>query len=119
MIKVGEINQRVIDLLKLNIEAGTPIFMGKSNIEHMIQSHPSDYEAYSQSIPDIIETPDYIGVNPKDKSIEYVKVFIIQNESVKVAVRVSHGGLYYARTIYARDITKMERFISKGYLIKY
>ena len=119
MVEVGVISQRIIDLLKLDIVAGTPIYIGESNISHMLQSHPEDYQKYREQIPSIIEQPDYVGLNPSDNSLEYVKLFIIDNESVKVAVRVSHGGKLYARTIYARDLQKMERFVKKGYLLKY
>ena len=119
MIRVGEINQRVIDLLQLNIEAGTPILVGTSNVLHMMESHPEDYEMYKDYISDIINAPDYVGMNPKDKSIEYVKVFAIDEKWVKVAIRVSSSGVHFARTLYARDIKKMERFVKKGYLLKY
>ena len=119
MVKVGVVSQRVIDLLKLNMIAGTPIYIGESNIRHMLQSHPEDYQKYKEQIPNIIEKPDYVGVNPSDNSLEYVKVFVLDNESVKVAVRVSHGGKLYTRTIYARDLQKLERFVKKGYLLKY
>ena len=119
MIRVGVVSQRVIDLLKLDITAGTPIYIGESNINHMLQSHPEDYQKYKNQIPNIIAQPDYVGMNPSDNSLEYVKVFVLDNESVKVAVRVSHGGKLYARTIYARDLQKMERFVKKGYLQKY
>ena len=42
MIKVGDISQRVIDLLQLDVEVGTPIYISPSNIEHMINTHPHD-----------------------------------------------------------------------------
>ena len=119
MVKVGAVTQRVIDLLKLNMTEGTPIYIGQSNINHMLQSHPEDYRRYKEQIPNILEQPDYVGINPSDNSIEYVKVFIFNDESVKVAVRISRGGKLYARTIYARDLQKMERFVQKGYLLKY
>jgi len=117
--KVGEINQRVIDLLDLDVEAGTPIFTGKSNIIHMQKNHAQDYKAYRKYIPTIIESPDYVGINPKDDSIEYVKIFQIDGNFVKVAVRVSDGGSFYARTIYARELDKLEKFIESGNMIKY
>ena len=119
MTKVGVVSQRVIDLLNLTITAGTPIYIGESNISHMLQSHPGDYQKYKEQIPNIIEQPDYVGLNPSDNSLEYIKLFVIDNESVKVAVRVSHGGKLYVRTLYARDLQKMERFVKKGYLLKY
>jgi len=120
MTKIGEINQRVIDLLQLDIEAGTPIFLSPSNIEHMVDTHPHDFENYGMDLENIIKYPDYIGRNPKDKSIEYVKLFKVQNKNyIKVAVRVSAGGIFYARSLYSRDSSKMERFIKKGYLLTY
>ena len=93
MKKVGEISQGVIDLLELKVEAGTPVFIGDSNIAHMMVSHLEDYESFKDHIPDIISVPDYVGVNPNDKSVEYVKIFVVENKYVKVAVRVSIGGV--------------------------
>ena len=117
--QVGQINQRVIYLLKLNIESGTPIYLGDSNIKHMLLSHPDDYNKYKDKITDIINSPEYVGINPKDQSIEYVKTFSVENKSVKVAIRVSSSGVHFARTLYARDISKVDKFIQKGYLVKY
>ncbi|MCL2841767.1 MAG: PBECR2 nuclease fold domain-containing protein [Defluviitaleaceae bacterium] len=120
LTKVGEISQRVIDLLTLDVEAGTPIYLSPSNIEHMIDTHPHDFENYGTDLENIIEYPDYVGINPRDNSIEYVKLFQVQNkEYIKVAVRVSAEGNYFARSLYSRDVSKMERFIKKGYLLTY
>ena len=117
--QVGKISQRTIDLLYLDIEPGTPIYLGKSNILHMSRTHPQDYKTYGKHILDILANPDYVGLNPKDDSIEYVKIFEMTNEFVKVAVRVSHAGVCYARTIYARDLTKLMKFVNKGHLQAY
>jgi len=120
MTKIGEISQRVIDLLGLKIEAGTAIYLSPSNIEHMINSHPYDFEDYGMDLENILKHPDYIGLNPKDNSIEYVKLFKVHNKNyIKVAVRISSGGTYFARSLYSRDISKMQRFIDKGYLLTY
>jgi len=120
MTKVGEISQRVIDLLGLSVDAGTPIYLSTSNIEHMVNSHPHDFESYGMDLENILNHPDYVGTNPKDNSIEYVKLYLVQNkEYIKVAVRVSTSGNYFARSLYSRDVSKMERFIKKGYLLTY
>ena len=119
MTKVGEISQRVIDLLGLDVEVGTPIFMGKSNVIHMQKNHTQDYRVFRKHIPAIIKNPDYVGINPSDDSIEYVKIFEIEENFVKVAVRVSDSGIFYARTIYAREIDKLKKFIESGNLVKY
>lgn len=117
--KVGEISQRVVDLLGLDIKPGTPIYTGKSNIVHMQRNHAQDYRAYRQYIPEIIKAPDYVGINPKDDSIEYVKIFETDGNFVKIAVRVSDMDRFYARTIYARELDKLEKFVESGNLIRY
>jgi hypothetical protein len=120
MTKVGEINQRVIDLLGLTVEAGTPIYLSDSNIEHMITKHPFDFEDYGMDLENILKYPDYVGTNPKDRSIEYVKIYVVQNkECIKVAVRVSASGTFFARSLYSRDINKLQQLISNGHLLTY
>lgn len=52
----------------------------------MQSRHPQDYEKYGADIADILNCPDYVGKNPKDDSIEYVKEYQVDGEFVKVAV---------------------------------
>lgn len=111
---VGKIKSEVIGVLGLSIEADTPIFLGQSNIEHMMNSHPDDFEAYGEYIRQILDSPDFVGINPKDQSIEYVKEFIVNNEFVKVAVRVSSAGCYFARSLYVLNSNRVHNFINKG-----
>ncbi len=118
MKQVGMISSQVINVLGLNIPVDTPIFIGASNITHMQNSHPADYAKYGASIPDILSSPDYVGINPTDNSIEYVKEYKIDNEFVKVAVRVSGGGNLYARSIYILNNNRTQNFIARGTLKK-
>lgn len=113
---VGEISDQVIQLLGLNENAGTPIYLGETNVQHMMQKHPVDYLKYGDRIPEILSVPDYVGMNPKDGSIEYVKEFIIEGEYVKVAVRISGTGKYYARSLYVLNPNRVHNFIAKGTL---
>lgn len=118
MKQVGKIDQHIISLLSLDLAADTPIYLGDSNINHMKTSHPADYAKYCTEIPNIIAAPDYVRVNPKDNSIEYVKEYKIDNEFVKVAVRVSGGGKLFARSLYILNKNRVQNFISKGTLKK-
>lgn len=117
--EVGKLSARVIALLGLELKAGQPIYLGESNIIHMETSHPYDYSRYGQYITDIILSPDYVGKNPKDGSIEYVKVFNINNDNVKVAVRLSGSGILYARSLYVLNPNRTANFIKKGTLKRY
>lgn len=83
--------------------ANKPIFLGETNIAHMQTSHPEDYEKYGEDVARIISEPDYVCTNRKDDSIEYVKEFLLHGEYVKVAVRVSAGGRFFARSLYTLD----------------
>lgn len=114
--EVGKISDRVVELLEIPLQAGQPILLGDSNISHMKARHPADYEKYGQYIPEILASPDYVGVNPSDSSVEYVKEFQIDNDYVKVAVRLSGGGALYARSLYVLNPNRVHNFIKKGTL---
>ena len=97
-MKVGTVSENVKKLLGLSSMGDDNIYMSATNITHMETSHPSDYAKYKDQIQNILAYPDYVGQNPNDNSIEYVKNFIIDNEYVKVAVRLSSGSYRNLRT---------------------
>lgn len=116
--KIGELSGEIVTLLGIDLEVGSPIYIGTSNVDHMKKKHGKDYQKYGPYISDIITSPDYVGENPTDGSIEYVKEFQIDNEFVKVAVRLSGGGSLYARSIYVLNNNRVTNFIRKGTLKK-
>ncbi|MEG1727153.1 MAG: PBECR2 nuclease fold domain-containing protein [Acidaminococcaceae bacterium] len=115
MIEVGGISIKVIKALGLTISANTPIYLGDSNIKHMKSRHPQDYAKYSAKITNILAQPDYVALNA-DGSLEYVKEFQIDNKYIKVAVRISTGGQYFARSLYSLNNNRVANFIKKGTL---
>jgi len=116
--KIGFITNDVIKTLNLSIKENTPIFLGQSNIDHMMKKHPLDYAKYGNKIGEIISCPDFVGINSKDNSIEYVKEYHIDNEYVKVAVRISKGNTFFARSLYVLNKNRTENYIKKGTLKK-
>ena len=115
---VGRISDRVIELLGLTEPDDRNIYLGYSNIDHMMGSHQYDYELYGDRIEEIIESPDYVGLH-KNGSIEYYKEFVVKNDVVKLAVRISGAGMYYARTLYTVDADSVIKYVAKGTLKKY
>jgi len=107
-IQIGEISEDVVRILSLPIQAGTPIYLGKSNLVHMQNSHPRDFRKYGSRLARIISEPDYIGIR-RDGTIEYIKAYGMH---IKVAVRVSLVGEYFARTLYHVDANAAKRLIS-------
>jgi hypothetical protein len=114
--QVGEITEAVINALGISVVSGTPIYIGQTNIEHMIAKHSAEYVKYGAYIHDIVSTPDYVGINPGDGSIEYVKNFPVDSNFVKVAVRVSQRGKYFARSLYILNTERVRNFIANGTL---
>lgn len=114
---VGMISAEIESLLQLSDLLDRNIYIGASNVSHMRSSHPDDYERYKNELEGILLHPDYVGTNKRDASIEYVKEFRINNEFVKVAVRVSKGNRFYARSMYVLNSRRVANFISKGTLL--
>ena len=117
--KIGNFTKKIIDLLNLDIPENTEIYIGNQNREHMEKKHSHDYYYYHHLLPNIIENPDYVGIEPKNNSIEYIKeVSIDPNVIIKIAIRVSSNGKYFVRTMYNISDHKIQSALNKGYLFK-
>lgn len=84
----------------------------------MQTAHPTDFAKYGAELVNILAHPDYVGQNPTDHSIEYVKEYLVDGEYVKVAVRLSQSDRYYARSLYILNNNRVKNYIAKGTLKK-
>ncbi|MBQ4343064.1 MAG: hypothetical protein IJC38_04160 [Erysipelotrichaceae bacterium] len=116
--KIGKISKHLSTVLNRPDLADKDVFIGTSNILHMQSSHPKDYLLYHSYIKDILLSPDFACINPKDGSIELVKEFKIGLEYVKLAIRLSSSGTLYARSLYRLNNNRVKNFIAKGTLKK-
>ena len=114
--KVGCFTQEVIEMLELELAAETPIYIGASNVAHIKNRHPYEYEKYFLHISDIISMPDYVGKNPSDNSITFVKFDKTADEYIRVAVRVTTKGVAFVKTLHLLSTVNAERYIEKGTL---
>ena len=118
MTPIASISESVVHTLKLDISPGTPVYIGESNIEHIKNRHPYEYEKYFSDIGTIINSPDYVGINPKDSSILFVKLYNLNGEYIRVAVRITPGKRCYAKILHLLSTCNAERYIEKGTLKK-
>lgn len=118
MKPIAYITQKVVDALNLDVLPGTPVFIGETNLEHIKSRHPYEYEKYLPDIGTIIDSPDYVGLSPKDSSILFVKLYEVNGEYIRVAVRITSGGRCYAKTLHLLSTCNAERYIEKGTLKK-
>lgn len=114
--KVGSFSENVIALLGVDVIPGTPIFIGETNIEHIKSRHTYEYEHFFPDIEEIIRNPDYVGVNPKDNSIGFVKLYQINEEYIRVAVRTSSAGKFFVKSLHMLSTCNAERYIERGTL---
>lgn len=118
MKPIAHISREVIDILELDIVPNTPVFIGETNLEHIKSRHPYEYDKYLPDIGNIINQPDYVGLSRKDSSILFVKLYEINGEYIRVAVRITSGGKCYAKTLHLLSTCNAERYIEKGTLKK-
>lgn len=113
--KVGVVTKKVIDTLGLTIPENSKIFCGPNNINHMKVKHPDDFKKYGDKIEEIISSPTYIAKHPINSSIEYIKVFVDDNNNhVLVAVRASGNGTLFARTLFVMSDEKIQKYREKN-----
>ena len=65
---------------------------------------------------DIISALSYVGNNPSDESITFVKFFQTGEEYLRVAVTVTTNGTAFAKTLHLLSTVNEERYIEKGTL---
>ena len=96
-----------IDIVKVNIE-NLRKHLEKRNHDNMIK--------YLSRISELLENPDYIGINPREKgrSIEYV---IQLDENVLIGIKLDYKNEYfYIATMHEISELKLNQRIKNGRL---
>ena len=120
-IKIGELSEKVINILDLDLSPQN-INIWSTRIEEHCEKHKDEYSspsAYNQavnSIPLIIEKPDYIGLH-KNGNIQYVKR-LDDISLVGVQIIKGNGNLLF-RTIFPITEDKLNYSVKKGKFIPY
>ena len=114
LIKVGKYNKKFNDILGLKIDE-LDIYRSKGLPTHMLKSKHGNCLKYIDYIPDIIEKPDYIGINPNEngpKSIEIIKRY---KDNVMIGIKLdSDNGYLYVSTMHEVQEKKIERRLFSG-----
>lgn len=93
------------------------IYQSRGLEKHIIKRHPECIE-YLQYLPLIIQSPDYIGINPNEsgKSFELVKIFD-KNIQIGIKLDVKENYLYVA-TLHSITEGKLRHGLENGRLKK-
>ena len=114
-VVLGELPSVFADYFKLKL-IDNRIVMWRDRLEY-IEKHRSEFindkDFYDNiiSIPNIVNCPDFIGVNPNGRGIEFVKKM---NSNTMVAIRVSKTGNLAFRSMYPITEVKLANRLNSG-----
>lgn len=115
---VGKYNKRFNEILGINISQ-EDVFISSGLPTHLIKRNHGSCLKHIADIPDIINHPDYIGINPNEEnpSVELVKKYK-NNILIGIKVDVTTDSLYVS-TMFDIQESKLNRRIYSGRLVKY
>lgn len=112
---VGYISKKVVEELNLPEQIGKAIKMTPSLIEH-IAKHSKEYKNVDSSLytlsnlSDIINNPEFIYYNEKNKSIEYYKK---QQDYVCAVVKITNKKSLFMASVYPVKKSKIDNRVER------
>ena len=111
----GKLTLDIVELIGNKLPVDN-ILMYPGVIKHIKKNHPQEFLKYFSQIPNIIESPDYVGIHPGEpNSIEFVKVL---DNNMLIAIKLSPKGYLYLSSMYMVSQTKVSKRLKSGRLIK-
>jgi hypothetical protein len=111
-------NQKINAILNIDFKYDK-IYQSTGLKTHLIKKGHIACLQYLDKIAEIVENPDYVGVNPneKGKSIELVKRY---EENILVGIKLDQANDYlYVATLHEVSQAKVERRLHSGRFLKY
>lgn len=111
----SDINNALKTLINSSIDLeGAVILVGPNNLNHVQERHPESFNKYTESLSEIISSPDYVGVHPNGQSIELIKKL---EENVLVAIRLRSNGPLWVKSFYEITNSKLSNYVSSGRVV--
>jgi hypothetical protein len=114
-IYLGAINKDIIKLLDLSVSE-TGIIIWKDRIRY-IEKHKQDFDSeedwlrHVEAMPEIIQNPDYVGLHPKDNSIQFIKKI---DKHILVGVRITNKRNWVVRSSYPISEMQLQTYLDCG-----
>ena len=112
---VGVYNGQFDDLLGISLPQ-LNIVQSTGLKTHIVKNHPSCLK-YLNKISEIISSPDYVGVNPKERdSFELIKQY---DNNVLIGIKIDiKNNYYYVATLHDIKQAKIDNRLHSGRLKK-
>jgi len=114
-VKIGFLTQEVINFLNLKLQP-CDIVMWYDRVKYTEKhkkdfDNEEDYYRHIEQIPNIIEKPNYIGLHPRNNSIQYIKRL---NKIMLVGIRIRTEGNLNYRSSYPISDQQLQTYIKSG-----
>lgn len=116
-IEVGKFYKELNDLIGSNLPLQT-IYRSKGFPAHLVKQRHFNCLKLIDRIPDIITSPDYIGVNPNESgdTVELIKVF---DKNILIGIKLNiHENYLYVSTMHDVQESKIVRRLYSGRIKK-
>lgn len=115
---IGHYNNKFNKLIEKNITTNE-IKVCDGLKAHLKKNKHQDCIEYIPKLPELLKSPDYVGVNPniEEESFQYVKN--IDNKTILIGIKKDEENDYlYVATMYTIRKRRLKRLISNGRLKK-
>lgn len=113
---IAEITDEIIDLLGISPSSRDICVHDEGLKKHLIKRHHDDVLPHLPLLESILTTPDYVGVNPREKveSLEYIKRL---DHNILVAIKLHKSGdFFYIPSMYTVSERKIGQRLYSGRL---
>ena len=123
--KIGELTQKVIDLLEIEDMNPRSIILTYDRIENHTLKHLQDFKddeefyRHISLLPEIIEKPDYVGLHPSNNSIQYIKRYTDISGDILIGIRLRKIGVLFYRSSYKITKKQFNDYLSAGTIKKF
>lgn len=113
---IGTVTDKVKKILGIKATASNILIASDGLRKHLIKRHHEIALKHFEDIAKIIDNPDYVGINPREKgtSLEYVKKI---EDNMLVAIKLAKSEDYfYVASMYEITEAKKQRNIKNNRL---
>ena len=115
---IGNVNEDVKKLLNIKTDIKV-ITTSDGFLKHLKKRNHTNMFPYIGSIEEIINNPDYVGVNPRETttSLEYIKIY---EDNILIGLKLDcKNNYFYTATMHEISNLKLEQRIKNGRLKKF